>query len=121
MCGMPRRYADYTAFPIFDNPSIRGMNQFMTYSAFGLGLTQIIFAVNFLYSLVLGPKAPANPWKANSLEWAAPSPPPHYNFEIIPTVYHPAYEYSVPGMPDDYLPQTQPRPATAGPLDPVMA
>jgi cytochrome c oxidase subunit 1 len=121
MHGMPRRYADYTMFPIFDNPSIRGMNQVMTYSAFCLGLSQIPFAINFFYSLVAGPKAGPNPWKANTLEWAAPSPPPHYNFETIPTVYHAAYEYSVPGMADDYLPQVQPRPAEAGPLDPVMA
>ncbi|MBV8267657.1 MAG: hypothetical protein JO252_15130, partial [Planctomycetaceae bacterium] len=53
--------------------------------------------------------------------WAAPSPPPHYNFETIPTVYHAAYEYSVPGIEVDYLPQTRPRPVEAGPLDPVMA
>ena len=79
------------------------MNQFMTYSAFLLGLTQLIFAFNFFYSLVFGPKAAANPWHSNTLEWAAPSPPPHYNFETIPTVYHAAYEYSVPGV-DDRLP-----------------
>ena len=79
------------------------MNQFMTYSAFALGVTQIIFAFNFLYSLVVGPKAGDNPWHANSLEWATPSPPPHYNFEVIPTVYHGAYEYSVPGDPDRLL------------------
>jgi cytochrome c oxidase subunit 1 len=70
---------------------------------------------------VAGPKASSNPWHANTLEWATTSPPPHYNFERIPTVYHPAYEYSVPGVEDDYLPQTLPRPASAGPLDPVMA
>jgi cytochrome c oxidase subunit 1 len=121
MHGMPRRYADISMFPYLNNPSVRNMNIIMTYSAFGLGLAQIPFAINFFYSLVAGPKAGANPWKANTLEWAAPSPPPHYNFETIPTVYHPAYEYSVPGLPDDYLPQTVPRPAEAGPLDPVMA
>ncbi|AGA30946.1 cytochrome c oxidase subunit I [Singulisphaera acidiphila] len=121
MHGMPRRYADYSAFPYLDNPNIRILNVIMTYSAFGLGLAQIPFAINFFYSMVAGPKAGSNPWKANSLEWATQSPPPHYNFETIPTVYHPAYEFSVPGMPDDFLPQTVPRPAEAGPLDPVMA
>jgi cytochrome c oxidase subunit 1 len=108
-------------FPFLNNPSVRWMNIIMTYSAFGLGLAQIPFAINFFYSLVLGPKAGPNPWHANSLEWAATSPPPHYNFQTIPTVYHPAYEYSVPGMASDYLPQTVPRPPEAGPLDPVMA
>jgi cytochrome c oxidase subunit I len=121
MHGMPRRYADYTGFEYLNNPGIIGMNQFMTYSAFLLGLTQLILAFNFFYSLVYGPKAGANPWHSNTLEWAAPSPPPHYNFETIPTVYHAAYEYSVPGIEVDYLPQTRPRPAEAGPLDPVMA
>ena len=121
MHGMPRRYADYTGFVYLNNPGVIGMNQFMTYSAFLLGLTQLIFAFNFFHSLVYGPKAGSNPWHSNTLEWAAPSPPPHYNFETIPTVYHAAYEYSVPGIEVDYLPQTRPRPAEAGPLDPVMA
>jgi cytochrome c oxidase subunit 1 len=93
----------------------------MTISAFGLGLTQIVFAANFLYSLVLGPKAPPNPWKSNTLEWLTESPPPYYNFRTLPTVYHPAYEYSVPGVVGDFLPQTEPRPPIAGPMDPIMA
>ncbi|SIO21872.1 cytochrome c oxidase subunit 1 [Singulisphaera sp. GP187] len=121
MHGMPRRYADFSAFPYLNTPSLRHLNVIMTYSAFGLGLAQIPFAINFFYSMVAGPKAGPNPWKANSLEWATDSPPPHYNFATIPTVYHPAYEFSVPGLPDDFLPQTMPRPAEAGPLDPVMA
>jgi cytochrome c oxidase subunit 1 len=121
MRGQPRRYADYTGFDFLNNPSTIGMNQFMTYCAFGLGLTQLILVYNFIASLLVGEKAPANPWHSNTLEWSAPSPPPHYNFETIPTVYHPAYEYSVPGVEDDYLPQTRPRPTEAGPLDPVMA
>ena len=52
------------------------MNQFMTINAFLLGLTQIIFAYNFVYSMFLGPKASDNPWHANTLEWATSSPPP---------------------------------------------
>jgi len=30
--------------------------------------------------------APANPWNGATLEWAIPSPPPVYNFTVIPTV-----------------------------------
>ncbi len=41
---------------------------------------QFVFLFNFIYSLFQGPKAEANPWKANTLEWPAPSPPPHGNF-----------------------------------------
>jgi len=121
MHGHPRRIADPTLYPFLSGAGIVGMNQFMTINAFVLGAVQILFAGNFLYSLVLGPKAPANPWHANSLEWATASPPPYYNFETIPTVYHPAYEYSVPGVVGDYLPQTEPRPPIAGPMDPIMA
>ena len=38
-----------------------------------------------------------------------PSPPPHDNFAVVePTVYRGAYEYSVPGAPEDYILQTTP-------------
>ena len=121
MHGHPRRIADPTLYPYLSGAGIVGMNQFMTLSAFGLGLAQILFAGNFLLSMFFGAKASDNPWHANSLEWATTSPPPYYNFEKIPTVYHPAYEYSVPGVIGDFLPQTEPRPPIAGPMDPIMA
>ena len=120
MHGHPRRIADPYVYAFLNNPGIIGMNRFMTYSAFGLGLTQIIFAYNFLSSLVIGQRAGDNPWHSNSLEWATSSPPAHYNFETIPTVYHGPYEYSVPGQATDYLPQTSQLPPQALPMDPVM-
>ena len=49
--------------------------------------------VNFLCSLFCGKKAGRNPWHSNTLEWTAPSPPPHGNFETIPIVYRGPYEY----------------------------
>lgn len=121
MHGHPRRIADPNVYAYLQNPGVQGMNQFMTICSFGLGLSQLIFAYNFLYSLVAGPVAGANPWHANSLEWTTTSPPPYYNFERLPVVYHPPYEYSVPGIEDDYLPQTVPLPSYVKPLDPVMA
>ncbi len=120
MHGHPRRIADPTIYPYLQGAGIIGMNQFMTINAFLLGLSQIIFAYNFIHSLFLGPRAPVNPWHANSLEWSTSSPPPHYNFARIPTVYHPPYEYSVPGVQEDFLPQTEPMPSGIV-LDPVMA
>jgi len=83
-------------------------NEIMTIGAIGLGLFQIVFAVNFFYSMFAGEKAPQNPWNANTLEWEAPTPPPHGNFAEIPTVYRGPYEYSVPGEKEDWLPQAQP-------------
>jgi cytochrome c oxidase subunit 1 len=121
MHGHPRRIADPTTYEYLRGAGITGMNQFMTINAFLLGLAQLIFAYNFIYSLVAGPKASENPWHSNTLEWTTTSPPHHYNFARIPTVYHAAYEFSVPGMDEDYLPQTKPRPASAPPLDPIMA
>ena len=52
----------------------------MTISAFLLGFSQFIFLVNFVWSLFRGKKAGRNPWNSNTLEWTAPSPPPHGNF-----------------------------------------
>ena len=67
---------------------------------------QFIFIANFFYSLFWGPKAERNPWRANTLEWVAPSPPPHGNFpEGLPNVYRGPYEYSHPDREDDFWPQ----------------
>jgi cytochrome c oxidase subunit 1 len=83
------------------------MNQFISYSAFALGLFQIPFAINFIGSFLWGPKAPRNPWNATTLEWETESPPPHGNFEKVPVVYHGPYEYASPLVEEDYLPQTR--------------
>ncbi len=121
MHGHPRRIADPNVYAFLRNPAVQGMNSFMTYSALGLGLTQIILIVNFFGSLVFGRRAGDNPWKANTLEWTTTSPPPHYNFATIPTVLHAPYEYSLPGLESDYLPQTEPRPDLTGPPDSALA
>ena len=44
----------------------------------------------------------------DTLEWVTISPPPHGNFETIPTVYHGPYDYSLPEIEEDWLPQNQP-------------
>ena len=66
---------------------------------------QIPFLVNFFVSMFRGKRAEANPWHANTLEWATDSPPPHENFHTIPTVVRGPYDYSVPGMEQDWAPQ----------------
>jgi cytochrome c oxidase subunit 1 len=70
-----------------------------------LGLAQLIFLANFFFSLFFGKKASANPWDSNTLEWQAPSPPPHGNFETTPVVVRGPYEYGGEGA-TDHLPQT---------------
>src|SRR5579871_3022467 len=104
IAGHPRRYYDSTLYRFLDN--VQPLNAFMTVSAFLLGLAQIIFLVNFVWSLFCGVRSGANPWHSNTLEWTAPSPPPHGNFEHTPIVRHGPYEYGIPGMDEDYLPQT---------------
>ena len=80
-------------------------NVFITYSALILGASQIFFLYNFVVSLFAGKKAERNPWQANTLEWVAPTPPPHGNFEVQPVVYRGPYEYSSPEVKEDWLPQ----------------
>jgi cytochrome c oxidase subunit 1 len=88
-------------------------NVFITVSALLLGLSQLPFLINFFWSLFAGKKAERNPWQANTLEWSAPTPPPHGNFEVQPTVYRGPYEYSSPEVKEDWLPQDKPLAKTA--------
>jgi cytochrome c oxidase subunit 1 len=103
--GHPRRYYDSYVYETWRH--LQGLNQFMTISALLLGLSQLIFLANFFYSLFRGPVAGRNPWHSNSLEWTAPSPPPHGNFEEVPVVHRGPYEYGHPDAADDYVPQTE--------------
>jgi cytochrome c oxidase subunit 1 len=79
---------------------------FITISAIGLFIAQVPFLINFFWSLFAGKRAEENPWQANTLEWAAPSPPPHGNWgDAMPVVYRGPYEYSSPEVSEDWLPQ----------------
>ncbi len=80
-------------------------NVFITVCAFLLFVSQIPFVVNFFWTLFAGKQVEDNPWQANTLEWSAPSPPPHGNFGALPEVYRGPYEYSSPEVREDYLPQ----------------
>jgi len=104
--GEMRRIYDPTVYD-FLKP-LQPINVFITVSAFLLGLSQIVFAVNFIGSLFRGEKAERNPWRDTGLEWTTASPPPHGNFAETPHVHHGPYEYSVPGMAEDFLPADAP-------------
>ncbi|MBV9657500.1 MAG: cbb3-type cytochrome c oxidase subunit I [Verrucomicrobia bacterium] len=107
LAGMMRRIADPTQYEHLRN--LQPLQVFVSLSAFGLGASFFLFWWNFFYSLFRGPKAPHNPWRANTLEWTLPSPITlHGNFEQTPVVYHGPYEYSVPGLSQDWLPQNMP-------------
>jgi cytochrome c oxidase subunit 1 len=116
--GHPRRYSDPLQYDFLHH--LQPINQFITISAFVLGAAQLIFIANFFYSLFFGPKAGRNPWHSNTLEWTAPSPPPHGNFETTPIVFRGPYEYASPESDKDYLPQTDRLPGQS-PGQPALA
>ncbi|HLS88137.1 MAG TPA: cbb3-type cytochrome c oxidase subunit I [Sphingobacteriaceae bacterium] len=105
--GMMRRI--YSPEPYAFLADIQPLNVISTVSALVLGFSQVLFLINLFYSLFRGPKADRNPWQATTLEWLAPSPAPHGNWdEGIPEVYRWPYDYSVPGASQDYIPQHVP-------------
>jgi cytochrome c oxidase subunit 1 len=84
--GMPRRYHAYPdEFQVLNVMSSAGA----TVLAAGYALPVIYF----LWSLVYGPVAGPNPWRASGLEWQTASPPPTANFDDVPIVHHDPYEY----------------------------
>jgi cytochrome c oxidase subunit 1 len=81
-----------------------------TFITFAILLTvaaQVLFLFNFLWSLFRGKKAEeCNPWRATTLEWTLSSPPPADDFGVRdPVVYRGAYEFSVPDVAEDFVPQ----------------
>jgi cytochrome c oxidase subunit 1 len=105
--GMMRRIANPMQYEFLQ--PLQPINVFITGSAILLLISQGIFAINFFWSLFRGRIAEPNPWRANTLEWSTPSPPPHENFHKIPTVYWDPYEYNSPEATEDWLPQNQPK------------
>jgi cytochrome c oxidase subunit 1 len=103
--GDHRRISDYSQFPQLATPGLQSLRTLATMALLAMIAFQFVFLWNFFHSLFRGPVAEANPWKANTLEWLAPSPPPHGNFSELPTVYRGPYEYNAPGRTTDYWPQ----------------
>jgi len=79
--GMPRRIYTYVSESGWGN-----MNLLATVGAATMGLAVLTFVVNVARSLRNGQEAGANPWQAGTLEWSTSSPPPAYNFLLLPTV-----------------------------------
>lgn len=107
MEGNLRRYPELTGFDFLE--PLHSLHLFISVAAFITIATQLIFLFNLFWSLFRGQKAGMNPWECTTLEWTIPSPPPHDNFAgKEPVVYRGAYEYSVPGEPQDFTMQTAP-------------
>ncbi len=107
LAGVPRRYYANTEFPMFDN--MYDINELITVFALIAGFAQLFFIFNIFYSMFKGPKAPQNPWESTTLEWTTPVKHLHGNWPgEIPTVHRWPYDYSKPGMEEDFIPQTEP-------------
>lgn len=105
--GMPRRYYAYEDYA-FIPQSAQDLNAFITVAALIVGVAQLLLLFNLFWSLFNGKPAGGNPWQATSLEWQTPQTPPvHGNWGTkLPVVHRWAYDYSVPGIEQDFVPQT---------------
>ena len=107
IAGFPRRYYSFTSFDAFGTHV--DLNMFVSIAAIVTFSAQFIFLFNFFHSIFKGRKAPANPWRSNTLEWTTPRRPEHGNWlGAIPKVFRWAYDYSKPGSKEDYIGQNIP-------------
>jgi cytochrome c oxidase subunit 1 len=83
------------------------LHTFITAAMLLTVFAQGLFLINFLWSLFRGEKVlECNPWRATTLEWSVSSPTPADDFGATdPVVYRGAYEFSLPGVAEDFVPQ----------------
>ncbi len=108
--GVPRRYYAYSNSIEFIPPSVQEANMWITISAIFVAAVQLVFLFNLIWSYFHGKPAGSNPWRATTLEWqTADTPPKHGNWgKELPVVHRWAYDYSVPGAKEDFIPQNVP-------------
>jgi cytochrome c oxidase subunit 1 len=97
LLGMPRRVYTYEAG--------RGWEIWNTIASIGAifqTIAILIFVYNMVASYFRGAAAGNDPWDAWTLEWATTSPPPEYNFAVVPTVRsrRPLWDIKHPEDPD---------------------
>ncbi|MBS0196361.1 MAG: cbb3-type cytochrome c oxidase subunit I [Planctomycetes bacterium] len=111
--GMPRRYASYV-------DEFQTLHRWSTYGSWLLLVGFLIHLFNFLASLAVGKKAPANPWGGLTLEWVADSPPSEHNFDHEPIVRNGPYDFDTV-VPPHWDPKDYPIPAPAAGGRPMIA
>jgi len=89
LLGMPRRVYTYPEGMGWDT-----LNLITSIGSFLFAAGVLLFFVNVWLGYRRGAPAGDNPWDAPTLEWATTSPPPPYNFAVVPTVAsrHPLWE-----------------------------
>jgi cytochrome c oxidase subunit 1 len=110
LAGQHRRIYSYELFPELATPFLQNLRILATCALIVMLLFQVLFLLNFFISMFRGAKAGKNPWRSNTLEWTADSPPGHGNWPVdeLPTCYRGPYEYGTPGRDTDYWPQDEP-------------
>jgi len=113
--GVPRRYYS-NGVTEFIPESAQVLNAGISIAAIIVAATQLVFLYNLAVSTTRGKPAGDNPWGATTLEWqTAKTPPTHGNFgKELPSVYRWAYDYSVPGAKEDFIPQNVPASGETG-------
>jgi cytochrome c oxidase subunit I len=106
LAGVPRRYYSFDTFDAFKH--FGDTNKFITTAAIIVFGLQVLFVVNFFWSIWKGKKVTTkNPWGSNSLEWTTEIHPGHGNWgEKLPVVHRWAYDYGKDGI--EYIPQIEP-------------
>ncbi|HET7759787.1 MAG TPA: cbb3-type cytochrome c oxidase subunit I [Gaiellaceae bacterium] len=85
--GQPRRVVTYAS-------NLQWLNDWVSISAFVLGLSMLVFLYNLVYSLLFARvRAARNPWGSLSIEWQLPSPVPVQNFDRTPVFENDPYGY----------------------------
>ena len=89
LLGMPRRIYTYPTGVGWDT-----LNLITSLGSLLFAIGVLLVFINVMVSLKRGALAGDNPWDAPTLEWSTSSPPPPYNFAVIPVVAtrHPLWE-----------------------------
>ena len=106
MAGVPRRYYRFDSFDTFSHFEL--LNKFVTIAAIVVFALQILFVINFFYSIFKGKKMTTrNPWGSNTLEWTTPIEAGHGNWPgKIPSVHRWTYDYGKDGK--EFIQQIKP-------------
>jgi cytochrome c oxidase subunit I len=109
LAGMPRRYYDFQNWESFK--MFGGLNEFISFVSMIVFAAQLLFVLNFFYSIWKGRKVTTlNPWGATTLEWTTPLRPGHGNWPgEIPEVHRWPYDYAKEGKNgEDFIAQDVP-------------
>ena len=85
MFGMTRRIWTYE-----EGLGWEGLNLASTAGSYIMGIGILLFTINLLLAhRRSAPRAPADPWGGDTIEWATDSPAPNFNYQYVPVIESP--------------------------------